>query len=360
MRAPLRFSVLVLVAGCDHAAAPPPPSAPAPTPAAAAPATPAPAPPAAPPRAPADSAIVLADHQNGPTKLALTATDVVWLNEIGGQVMKVAKAGGAVVELARRQEVPLGIAVDADRAYWTTRTGNGDSDSLTDPHPTGGVWSVALAGGAAPAALAAKRAYPDPIAVDAGRVYFGERGLTAGKGGQLARVAAAGGAVAAIHAGAPGGIVVAGDRLYWSVGGTCESVNGAPMPDDGAIWSSPIQPLAPTLLAGKLRCPEGIAVDADAVYVADMDDGTILRVPKAGGAPAVAATDDARGPRYVAVDATSVYWLNQGTGKLRRRGKSGGAVETLLTLKDPAGIAVDDHDIYVTDSELGTVRKLAK
>jgi sugar lactone lactonase YvrE len=307
--------------------------------------------------APVDRSIVIADHQNGPTRLVVTGTDIVWLDEVGGQVMRVAKSGGAIVELARNQETPLGLAVDADRVYWTTRTGNGDSDSITDPKPTGGVWSVALTGGK-PTALASKRAFPDAVAVDADHVYFGERGLVAGKGGQLARVGKAGGAVAAVHAGAPGGIVVDGDRVYWSVGGTCESVNGAMMPDDGAIWSSPIAKPAPTLLAAKLRCPEDIAVDADSIYVANMDEATILRIPKAGGTPAIVATDDSHGPRWVAVDTTSIYWINQVTRKLKRRAKTGGAIDTLLELKDPSGLAIDDHDNYLSDA--AAVRKLAK
>jgi sugar lactone lactonase YvrE len=220
------------------------------------------------------------------------------------------------------------------------------------------VWCVALAGRGKPTALAIKRAYPDPIAVDAGHVYFGERGLVEGKGGQLAAVAKTGGAVSAIHAGAPGGIVVDGDRLYWSVGGTCSSVNGAMIPDDGALWTSPTGKLAPTLLAAKLRCPEDIAVDADSIYVANSEEATILRIPKTGGTPAIVATDDSHGPRWVAVDATFIYWINQVTAKLRRRAKTGGAIETLLELKDPSGLAADDHDLYVSESD--AVRKLAK
>nr|HEX4313898.1 hypothetical protein [Kofleriaceae bacterium] len=302
--------------------------------------------------------VTLATGQSGPTQLAVTDTAVVWLDETGGQVMSVPKAGGTPVVLAHDQERPLDLAVDATTVYWTTRTGNGDSDSMTAPHATGGVWSVPLAGGKV-ASIAKGRAFPDAIAVDATSLYFGEQGLLQHAGAQLSKVARSGGAVTAVRAGEPGGIAVDGDHVYWSVGGTCESVNGAKMPDDGSMWSSPIAKPSPKQLASKLRCPEKIATDADSIYVADNDTGAILAIPKAGGAPVV-VVQDAPGTRWLAVDATTVYWINQRTGTVKRRAKAGGPVELLASRKDPQGIAVDDHFVYLTDSELGTVERMPK
>ena len=341
----MRCLILVVLCGCDHAPPVAPTESPKPRPVVAAPADATPT-----DAAPSDRWVVLAKDQKGPTSIALAATDVVWLDETGGQVMKVPKAGGTVVELAHHQETPLDVAVDADTVYWTTRTGNGDSDSITAPHPTGGVWSVPLAGGKV-TALAKARAFPDAIAVGASGVYFGEQGLTDHKGAQLSRVGKTGGSVAKIREGNPGGIAVDGTDVYWSIGGGCESVNGAKMPDDGSMWTSPVAKPAPKELAPKLRCPERIATDADSIYVADNDTGAILAIPKAGGAPVVVVTDDP-GTRWLAVDATTVYWINQRTRKVKRHPKSGGSTELLAEGTDPSGIAVDDRYLYITDGEL--------
>jgi len=155
----MRVVALMLVVGCtkDVGPATPPPRSAARS--ADSPATPAPSP------APADRVIAIATKQNGPTQVVVTATDVLWINEIGGQIMKAPKNGGSIVELARDQETPLDLTVDATKVYWTTRTGPGASDSLTDIKPTGGVWSVPLSGGKL-TAIATKRPFPHAIAVD--------------------------------------------------------------------------------------------------------------------------------------------------------------------------------------------------
>ena len=352
----MRVGALLLLVACTKDVAPP---APPPRAAAAARAPTAPPAPPAPPLVQADRVIAIATKQDGPTKIAVTATDVLWINESGGQIMKAPKDGGPIVELARDQQTPLDLTVDATSVYWTTRTGPGATDSLTDIKPTGGVWSVPLSGGKL-TAIATKRAFPDAIAVDASGFYVAEQGAQPEqRDGRLSRIARRGGAVTTLQHGVPGGIIVDGDHLYWSQGGSCVSINGAMEPDDGSLWSSPLATFAPKQLAAKLRCPEGIATDADAIYVANMDEGTILRIPKAGGPPVVIATDEP-GPRWVAVDATTVYWVNQRTRNVKRRAKAGGPIETLVHLEGPQGIAVDDRFVYVADTDAGLVGKIAK
>ena len=59
--------------------------------------------------------------------------------------------------------------------------------------------------------------------------------------------------------------------------------------------------------------PERIAVDATYAYVALINDGRIVKVPIAGGAPVTLANGQSA-PTDIAVDATNVYWTNQGPG----------------------------------------------
>ncbi len=334
--------VLLCLAACEHGSPAPPP--PPPTPAVA----PRPAP------APAPQPIELATQQTAPTKIVVTATDILWLDEGGnmgveaiGKLMRLPKSGGAPVELASKLAVPLALAIDGATVFVATR-------GITDGPAAGGVWSVPIAGGT-PTKLALPRPEPTALALDGNTVYFAER--TA-----IAKVGKHGGKVTVVHGHdhSPGGVAIDATHLYWTSGGSCVSENGAPMPADGAIYAMELPGGAPKVLASGLRCPEDLVLDDDAVYAPIMDDGTIVRVPKAGGALTVVATDDAHGPRYLAVDADAIYWANQGTGKIHRRAKSGGPITTLAQVKDPAGIAVDDAFVYFTDADLGVVEKVAK
>jgi hypothetical protein len=311
---------------------------------------------------PEDRSIVVAAGQAGPTKIALTDSAIYWIDEGNGDegsgsIMKVAKAGGPITALATHQVTPLGLAVDGASVFWTSR---GPSGSLTDVRAVGSVLSVALAGGSI-RTLASHRPCPDAIALGAADVFFTERGLTDGKSASVSKVAKMGGQVSLVHGEVrnPGGLVVDGSRIYWSSGGSCESVNGAPSDTNGAIYSADLRAGAPKTLASGLRCPEGITLDDAAIYFTSMEDGAILRLDKNGGVARVVA-QDAKGARYVAVDAATIYWANQVTGAIRRQAKAGGAPETLAVSKDPAGLAVDETFVYFTDSSAGVVMKRPK
>lgn len=77
----------------------------------------------------------------------------------------------------------------------------------------------------------------------------------------------------------------------------------------------------PTLLAGSLENPRGIAIDATSIYFTDStENGTVNAVPKAGGAPSILVSGQGK-PTAIAVDATQIYWANQIDSTINAVGK---------------------------------------
>lgn len=114
----------------------------------------------------------------------------------------------------------------------------------------------------------------------------------------------------------PGAHAVAADatRVYWT-DPTIGSVMSAPAIGLGSSES-------PNVLAADLETPWAVALDGEYVYVtilgasaasdAAAADGTLVRIPRAGGTPLVLARNLDR-PWAIAVDGDSVYWTNRGT-----------------------------------------------
>ena len=110
--------------------------------------------------------VVLADHQDKATGIAVDSEAVYWITD-GGQVMKLVKADapdaaggkpGEIVQLAAQQNHPEGIALDATHVYWTNA---GDNRIMT----------ISKMGGA-PEVLAEGQNYPAAIAVDESGIYW--------------------------------------------------------------------------------------------------------------------------------------------------------------------------------------------
>lgn len=166
-----------------------------------------------------------------------------------------------------------------------------------------------------------------------------------------------------------------------------------------------------TLTTAGVR-PYGIAIDDEHVYFADRDEGTLRRMPKAGGTPVAIATGQsgisfvaadpgttgfvyftrdtadgtvakvnkagstvttlAQAPNAweLAIDQTHVYYTTRGNplpndmlsdGTLQRVNKTGGAAQRLAaTSGTPGSIALDDDSIYFTDKDAKTVNRLSK
>lgn len=134
--------------------------------------------------------------------------------------------------------------------------------------------------------------------------------------------------------------------------------------------------------------PKGIALDgAGNLWVADSGNHTVRRIDTAGnvstvaGSPGVCGSADGRGgnarfcnPQDIAVDKwNNVYVVDTGNSTIRMI-KPGGEVSTLAgqagqcgaengsptvsRLCAPAGIAVEGNDLYITDSDNATIRRI--
>jgi hypothetical protein len=118
----------------------------------------------------------------------------------------------------------------------------------------------------------------------------------------------------------------------------------------------------PVLLTSGQPAAAGIGVDAANVYWASSANGTISRMPQAGGTPIVLASGQV-GALGLTVDPSGemVYWTNTGDGTIRSIPANGGPVKILAQGQgDPLSIAVDGQNIYWTDPGKGTVMQCPK
>jgi uncharacterized protein (TIGR03437 family) len=114
-----------------------------------------------------------------------------------------------------------------------------------------------------------------------------------------------------------------------------------------------------TFSVGQKHSPSKLVVDASSVYWLE-DDGSVKKVPVAGGAVTALATG-LLSPRDLAQDSTSLYFTDVQAGKVQRVAKSGGAVTTLASsLTSPYAIAVDSSNVYFIENGNSTLSKVAK
>lgn len=110
------------------------------------------------------------------------------------------------------------------------------------------------------------------------------------------------------------------------------------------------------IIASGQKKPSQVAVDEAFVYWSNrsgeggryhLDDGAVMRAPKAGGAPVVLAAGQEQ-PALLGVDGRSVYWIPYHDA-VRSMDKGGGAMTTLLSRTD-----VEDQYAMIWDAALGS------
>jgi hypothetical protein len=161
----------------------------------------------------------------------------------------------------------------------------------------------------------------------------------------------------ATHQDAPQDVAVDTVNVYWTNAGTAANNY-----TDGTVVKMPLAGGTPTTLATGQDYPVGIVSDGVNVFWASLGtvaggytDGKVQSVPIAGGAATLIAGSQVA-PTYVSYTSTNLVWTNQGvadsTGSLMTVPLAGGAVTALATgLKSPLQILVDgtNNNIYWTD-----------
>jgi sugar lactone lactonase YvrE len=299
-----------------------------------------------PPAASVATSTTLAIGQDATTKLVVDAGSIYWSGPVpyelatdgtpplwtrGSQVVSGFAVGGGnlwVVESANHRIARLD---DTNREQiltplTSTVTAIASQDAQVAWATADGAIQIRNAALDAPVAtLAIEPGGAYQLAIDNTAVYWTVIGTQAAgfQDGAVRSVPLSGGPVTTLASGQtfPASLAVDRDAVYWVsfAGGPSSAVMRA------AKTGGAPSPLA-TLSVG--QDPSGIAVDDAFVYVADEHEalntdeaeGTIVKLPKAGGDPIVLASGQQR-PISIAIDDDSVYWTTEGDGAIRRAPK---------------------------------------
>jgi hypothetical protein len=167
----------------------------------------------------------------------------------------------------------------------------------------------------------------------------------------------AGGAGGAVSTAGSSGVGDGGDTGFLASSGTT-GTGGA-----GGTGAACTGTICPVTIASGQALPRTIAVDGSAVYWANFNRDTIMRMPFGGvPVPIVSAT----GVGFFAIDGTSVYWTDGSGGRVMRTPLDGGPPVVLAAGQPgPGEIAVNATDAYWLNNGVsqcgvrGTIMKVA-
>jgi hypothetical protein len=292
-----------------------------------------------------------------PYGIAVDDTRVYWTcaSTTAGEIRSVAKDGTAPITHASDLGGPAGIFVDATTLIYIERT-------------NGKIWFSDKIGGT-------PRLYYDPhasgagftLTADANNVYwidiYGSASVFAAPRTGIAD----GGAPTALATNQPYLFGIAQDtsNVYFTVGG--DWVFGPPDGGDGnsAVMKAPKDgSSAAVALARGAALPRFVDVDPNAVYWANADDDTVVRLDHGATSPVVIARTTQ--PFGVTPDGNYLYVTTVGTDQsdgllLRvRKDGTGAALVVASGLSWPTKPAVDTTAIYWANSAGNTVMKIAK
>lgn len=145
-------------------------------------------------------------------------------------------------------------------------------------------------------------------------------------------------------------VVTHGGYVYWSS-----------LVKQGNVSRAPTSGGKVTLIRDGLDHPAGLAVDDDALFVAEQNAGRVHRIPLDAGESTVLA-EKQNSPSGVSVSEGYVYFTSQNAGKVLHVPCSGGDVTVVAEGQAyPTAIVADEGGVYwVNSGATGAVMKVAK
>jgi hypothetical protein len=205
--------------------------------------------------------------------------------------------------------------------------------------------------------LASGFSVPLALALNATHAFW----LTAIEGKVMSASLSGGQPSALADAIAPRDLEIDAQSIYWV--------------DDGSIWKMPLAGGAPALLVAPAPSKaEAIALDGTHLYAALSGDeygtGSIIKVALGGGEPSTLTALSSMHPTSIAVDATHVYWGNgnsPGTVVAKVAIDGGEHVPVVAGYGFADAIVIDGHSLYwssyesvATDAGIGVASALSK
>lgn len=270
---------------------------------------------------------VLASDQKQPYAIALDDGNVYFANREGKSIMKVAKSGGKLAELAAGQWNVESMAVADGKVFWTIMTYEGPGAVMVGSTSDGKATK-----------LVASRGLGD-VLVRGGTVYFTSDYKAANDEAEdIASIGVDGSATKTLVPAQKGGLHLAidGDTLYWSTGGS-----------EGVVSKVATKGGSPTEIASGQKDVWGLAAADGEVFWSGRFEGTVKKVGKDGGAATVIGSG--LGPiSAIALDDGFVYVAKEtAIVKIARSGE--GKPQTVAATKGkPNKIAVDKSGVYWT------------
>jgi len=186
---------------------------------------------------------------NGIDNVAANDQFVAWTSTNKGEVRSSGAMGGSNKTISLGEQGPTSVVLQGTDVFWT----NLFSSEIR----------MGSTLGAPPTTVFANTPNPDHLIGDATALYWlgGDTIYSAAPGGMPTPLGSTGSDMRAL--------VLDATRLYWTLA------------NQGEVWSMPKDgSSAPEMLAKGQALPFGIAVDPDAIYWANTQDGTIMKLAK--------------------------------------------------------------------------------
>lgn len=259
-----------------------------------------------------------------PTALVADADRLYWADDDG--IGSAALDGSAPVRLWSGDVDATALAVDDDFVYFV-----GDER----------IRRVGKAGGTA-TALADATAFVEYLVIDSTRVWWSDSDRDV-----IASVAKSGGAVTTLLDGLrdPSGLAIDSSRVYFATGA------------DGTIHSATLDGTDVQVLAYGQEYPNSLILDGESVYWTT--ERTVMSLPATGGTPTSLAPSHRSYPQWLVTDASHLYYANSDDGSVERVPKAGGEMQVVVSDQGTTeGIVVQERTLFFASNGIGIVGRV--